>query len=216
MRRERKSSGLEFPPETYMKVALNDLILASIYLVKLKNETCTFERLVAECFNNFPKAFSFKRYPKWPDALKFDRPLRTLREKGLIVGSPKDKFSLTKYGETKAIDILKKLKKGTVDKSDKISQLSVRSADDRIIEYIKNSPAFIRYLNSPKRFSITDQEFRNLLRCSLEAPARIVKQNLQYYFNVAKEYNEPEIIQFLISCKRKFFKGGNYAKGPAY
>lgn len=212
---KRKLSPAKFAPEIYSRFSLNDLILASIYLILSKNETCTFERLVAECFFNFPRVFSFKRYPKWPDALKFDRPLRTLRAKALIVGNPKDKFSLNKYGETRAINIIKKLKRGTAPKARKVSQSAIRSADDRIIEYIKNTPAFMRYLSKPKSFSIADQEFRNLLRCTLETPDRVLKQNLGYYLKLAEEYNETEIIRFLLFCKKKYFKGGSDAKGSS-
>ncbi|MGB9687077.1 MAG: hypothetical protein ACPLYX_11340 [Rectinema subterraneum] len=211
-----KLSPTAFKLEIYSKLPLNDLILSSIYLIVSKGETCTFERLVAECFNNFPKVFSFKRYPEWPDALKFDRPLRTLREKGFIVGSARDKFSLNKYGEIKARDILKKLKKGMAPKSGRFLQSPIRSADDRIIEFIKNSASFAGYLKNPRNFSISDQEFRNLLRCTEETPDRVIKQNLEYYLKVAKEYNETKIARFLLFCKRKYFKGGIYAKGSSY
>lgn len=212
----KKFSPAKFKSEAYIRISLNDLILTSIYLVVTKGETCTFERLVAECFRNFPKVFSFKRYPKWPDALKFDRPLRTLREKGLIVGSARDAFGLNKFGENKAKDVLKKLKKRIPAPSNKLLQSSVRSTDDRIIEYIKNSSIFLAYLNNPKNFSISESEFRYLLRCTLETPDRVIKQNMEYYLKVATEYKEPNIIKFLLFCKRKFFKGGVYAKGSAY
>jgi hypothetical protein len=124
----------KFDAEIYTKLDLEDLILVCIYLIVVNGETCTFERLVAQSFYNFAKVFSFKRYPKWPDALKFDRPLRTLREKGLITGSARDAFALNKYGESKARDILKRLKKGFLLRNIKFLQPSIRSADDRIIE----------------------------------------------------------------------------------
>ncbi len=91
----------------YAKIEMQYLILLGIYSVFKKGEICTFERLVAECFKKFPKTFAFKRYPKWPDSLKFDRPLRTLRQKGLIVGGANDYFSLTKFGEEEAERIKK-------------------------------------------------------------------------------------------------------------
>ena len=56
----------------YKSIDISDLILFSVYLVTESKEKCTFERLVAECFNNFPKVFAFKRYPQWPDALELD------------------------------------------------------------------------------------------------------------------------------------------------
>jgi len=212
----KKLFQTKFIAEIYMKLPLADLILGSIYLVVSRGETCTFERLVAESFNNFPKVFSFRRYPKWPDSLKFDRPLRTLREKGYIVGSARDSFSLNKYGENKARDILKKLNKRITPQRDTYFQLPVRSSDDRIIEYIKKSFTFLSYLSDPKSFFISDQELRNLLRCTLETPERVVKQNMQYYIKVARDYNEVEVERFLLCCKRKFLRGGVYGKGPAY
>lgn len=208
MKKDLKTpSQTKLRPEIYLRFSLNDLILSGIYVVLSKRETCTFERLVSECFLNFPKAFSFKRYPKWPDALKFDRPLRALREKGLIVGSHRGSFPLNKYGESEAKDILRALTKGRLPQSAGSSRPPVRSSDDRIIEYIKNSTSFSRYLKNPKRFSISDQEFRNLLRCTLETPDRVIKQNLEYYLKIAEQYKETEIKRFLIFCKKKI-QGG--------
>lgn len=76
----------------YLNFHSKELILLGINFVLESNEKCTFERLVAECFTRFPEFFSFKRYPQWPDSMKFDRGLRTLRAEGLIVGSSKDHF----------------------------------------------------------------------------------------------------------------------------
>ena len=68
-------------------------------------EKCDFERLVKECFTLSPEAFSFSKYPKWPDARKLDRSLRTLRQRKLIKGDPKTFFSLTKSGQKTAKEI---------------------------------------------------------------------------------------------------------------
>jgi len=212
-----KGKGGRMKPEIYMSLNLHELILISIYLVIANGETCTFERLVAECFENFPKAFSFKRYPKWPDALKFDRPLRALRGKGLIMGNPRDAFVINEYGERKAKELMRASRAVSLAEIHKATRPSSgRSADDRIIEFIRLSPAYLRFLRSPRRFQIAEQEFRNLLRCTLETPSRVVKQNLEYYLKVAKEYGEKEIEKFLLSCKREFVKGGNFGKRTAY
>ena len=93
-----------YDEKIYLNVGLENLVLYGIYLVSKRKDICTFEKLVAECFSKFPKVFAFKRYPEWPDSLKFDRPLRKLREKGMIVGIIKDSFSLTKFGEQKTIE----------------------------------------------------------------------------------------------------------------
>lgn len=94
------------------KTSVNDLILFSIYSVVSSNETCTFDRLIKECFTLFPEAFGFLRYPIWPDSRKLDRPLRTLRDEKLIKGDPKTEFFLTQGGKERAQEIGKALKQG--------------------------------------------------------------------------------------------------------
>lgn len=93
--------------ELYKEKSINDLILFGIYSLVEKKEKCTFENLVRECFRLFPKAFSFSKYPQWPDSRKLDRPLRTLRKRRLIDGNPKTSFFLTKSGKKLAEEIVK-------------------------------------------------------------------------------------------------------------
>jgi len=190
----------------YLNLGLQNLILIGVFFVLEKKETCTFERLIAECYQNFPKAFSFKRYPEWPDALKFDRPLRTLRERGLIVGTVKDVISLTEFGKEKAIKLAKILEKSTEKIQKNYLTSQTRSADDRLIEFVKSTSHFKDFLTNKENFDITEAEFRSLLRCTLETPVRILKQNLEYYLNTARSYNERKLIDFLLFCKGKFIK----------
>jgi len=93
--------------ELYKKVSITDLILFSINSITENKEKCTFERLIKECFTLFPETFSFSKYPQWPDSLKLDRQLRTLRKRKLITGDPKTYFSLTKLGKKIAIETAK-------------------------------------------------------------------------------------------------------------
>lgn len=86
------------------KESLNDLIIFSIYSA---GNRCSFEELVKECFDSFPEYFSFPKIKKWPDSRKLDRPLRTLRKKKLIIGSPKTSFKLTILGKKLAAEITK-------------------------------------------------------------------------------------------------------------
>jgi len=82
-------------------------ILFAIYSVTSNREKCNFERLIKECFTLFPETFSFSKYPQWPDSLKLDRQLRTLRKRKLITGDPKTSFSLTKLGKKIALETAK-------------------------------------------------------------------------------------------------------------
>ena len=96
-----------FDEELYKKVRITDLILFGINSIIEDEEKCTFERLIKECFTLFPRAFRFSQYPQWPDSLKLDRQLRTLRKRKLITGDPKTSFSLTKLGKKIALETSK-------------------------------------------------------------------------------------------------------------
>jgi len=106
----------KFNSNIYKGAGINDLILFSIYLVKEQKRKCTFERLVKECFSLAPEVFSFSQYPEWPDSRKLDRPLRSLRDKRLIIGDPASRFGLTKDGEKRAAEFSRKFRqKGLFD-----------------------------------------------------------------------------------------------------
>jgi len=194
------NSADAFSEEKYNGLAKENLILFGIYSVTRKGEICSFERLVKECFILFPRAFGFARYPEWPDSLKFDRPLRTLRKRGLLVGGSKTLFSLNRFGE----DIAKETGEVLTGFSPKAktTQKPVRGADTALIYSLKESPAFKKFLESKESFSSTEMEIRNLLRCTLETPLRVVKQNLQYSKNLANDYNESNLFAFLEACER--------------
>lgn len=91
---------------------INTLIIFGIYLVNEREEKCTFERLLAECFRWWPNLFSFSAYPEWPDSRKLDRPLRFLRDEKLIAGDPKTCFTLTKEGQKIGAEIAKSFRQG--------------------------------------------------------------------------------------------------------
>lgn len=93
----------------FKKIGINNLILFCLYSLAEKKEKATFEALIKECFFSFPEIFSFSNLPKWPDSRKLDRPLRDLRKKKLIQGTPRTIFSLTKAGRNLAEKIVKTL-----------------------------------------------------------------------------------------------------------
>lgn len=101
--RKKSVKNLDFPAQ----IPIIELILFCIFNIQEKKETCTFERLVKECFTLFPKAFSLMKYLKWPDARKLDRPLRILRKRKLINGGPDTFFTLTEQGRNEAAIIEK-------------------------------------------------------------------------------------------------------------
>ena len=204
MKKNHPKNITPYSEKTYKSIQINYLITFGIHSILATGEKCTFEKLVAECFNLFPKVFNLARYPQWPDSLKFDRPLRTLRESGLIIGNPKGLFSLTRFGEKIAKDTAKILRVGVFKKSP--SYKTKRDAEVNLVTSLKNSEVFQRFLKNKKGFLITVMEIRNLLHCTLETPLRIVKQNLIYAKNLARELNEKLLFEFLDLCHQKLDK----------
>lgn len=188
------------PEEKYKSIPKENLILFGIYSVTKNGEGCSFERLVKECFTLFPKAFAFSRYPEWPDSLKFDRQMRTLRERGWIVGGAKTTISLTKFGEKIAEETEQMLAGSKLIRE--ANQKLLRGADTALIHSLKESAAFKNFLRDRKKLSITEMELRALLRCTLETQPRILKQNLKYSKNLADDYNERELFDFLEACEQ--------------
>ncbi|MBZ9572956.1 hypothetical protein KJA17_02130 [Patescibacteria group bacterium] len=88
--------------------SINDLILFVLY--SFGEGKSSFEKLVKECFNQFPQVFSLKGHPQWPDTRKLDRPLRDLRKKKLIKGNPQTFFTLTTLGKRRAKEIAETFK----------------------------------------------------------------------------------------------------------
>lgn len=204
MKAQQRKKLIHYNEEIYIKIPAAHLIVFGIYSILQRGENCTFEKLIEECFNLFPKVFSFSRHPEWPDALKFDRTLRTLREKGLVVGGPNTFYSFTKFGEKIAKKTAQNLKTGPSKRT--IIEKPRRDAEINWIRNLKKSEVFQRFLKEEKSFIINDMESRGLLHCTLETPLRIVKQNLSYSINLAEEFKEKELLKFLKFCQQNLSK----------
>ncbi|MEA3344198.1 MAG: hypothetical protein U9Q16_00745 [Patescibacteria group bacterium] len=93
--------------DIYKELKTNELILFCIDSLAKDTGKCSFQNLLKESFALRPDIFRFPNIPQWPDSRKIDRPLRTLRKRKLITGSPQTFFSLTKKGKIMAKEIAK-------------------------------------------------------------------------------------------------------------
>ncbi len=92
-------------------ISINELVLLGLFLLSKESKKADFEALLEKCFQLSPELIAFESH-KWPDARKIDRPLRNLRNKGLVSGSPDSYFSLTVKGKEEALKINKELYQG--------------------------------------------------------------------------------------------------------
>ena len=103
-------SSVETP---YEHISYDDLITYVVYRLTVgsgPDSRTVFEDMVAEAFRLFPKRFSLRGYPEWPDSAVVNRSwLRSRTDKKYIVGSVKDGFRLTQRGLAVAERVEKQL-----------------------------------------------------------------------------------------------------------
>jgi hypothetical protein len=192
----------KFNEKIYSSFAIDKLTIFAIYNLINQGEQCAFERLVKECFILFPMRFCLRRYKHWPDSNRVYLSMIRCRNNGWIVGNEKSGFKITDFGKKTAKDVFEHLKGSVPIGYRKTTNHKPRERGETIINYIKRSNAFIKFKNNKERFTITDGEFREMLGVTRETPARVLKQNFEYYWNVCKDYCEDELIEFLQACKK--------------
>jgi hypothetical protein len=102
-----KSDLPKFNPDVYTKITLNDLVVYSIYYLHNKNAEVTSEDVISACFMLFPKRFSLRKHPHWPDSAMVSRHWGVCRSKGYIAAGTDPGFKLTAKGGRLAQKIAK-------------------------------------------------------------------------------------------------------------
>lgn len=184
--------------EKYRNLTLEKLIIYSVAKVAESNEERTFERLVKECFERFPKSFGFYRYSQWPDSLKLDRPLRKLRKEGYITGNNETRFVLTRLGESYAKAVAKEL--GSQILCTKPSTGGRK--EEKILKRIKNSREFQGYKKHGNKLLIDESQIRSLAYSTLETPLEVVISNLNKIGGLAHQTGETKLGKFVGHCKK--------------
>jgi len=193
---------MNFTPDIYSKLTLEKLIIFSILSVLRKKEESTFERLVKESYMLFPESFKFYRYPEWPDSLKLDRPLRDLRKHRYILGNPKKAYFLTKLGEKYALIVEKEL--GNTLLFMQKPTVAVGRKEKKLLDYLKSSPEFQKYLLKGMDFNIEKAQIIKLSFSTMDTPSKSVIKNLESLRDLSKASKEKDIEDFLSFCIEKY------------
>ena len=88
----------KFNPDIYQTIASNHLVVYSIYTLHNDRGEISSEDIISACFTLFPKKFSLKKYPQWPDSALVGRRLKGIRVNGLIAAKTDPGFKLTARG----------------------------------------------------------------------------------------------------------------------
>jgi len=193
--------------EVYKNYGIDQLVIYATKKIIDAGEECTFERLVFECFTLFPEKFGFKRYPEWPDSARINKAwLRCRTDKGWLAGTVKEGFRITSTGEIIAKKTKKDLSGGYISKKIQFPKKS-RERYEAVLTHIKKSPEFLRFVEI-EGYDVSLSELKSFLGGTLETPKRILRHNLNLYFQAASIYNDSSVIPFLKLCKKKLEKIG--------
>lgn len=170
--------------------SINELILLSMQSILHTKKKCSFGDIINECFKTYPEIFSLADYPKYPDSLKLDRPLRELRNDGLIKGNPVTFYSITFVGR----EYLDKIKVKTAN----IPTVN-RTRSPLIINLneIEESEDFRQYRYATNNYTPNNMRIRFLTKYTLEASPKIVKRHLSQLLKIALSSNKEELSNFI-------------------
>jgi hypothetical protein len=189
-----------FDENIYTSLSLTKLTIFAISKIAENSEECAYERVIKECFTLFPKRFSLQRYPQWPDGARIKIEILRCRDNGWLTGNEKTAFQLTSIGKRAAEEVLKELRGGVAKK---LGPGPKRDRGDTIIRYLKQSDPFQRFQKNRETFHVDEVEFRKLLVTTFEAPARVLKENLNYCIDICTQYGEKKLCEFLEASKNQ-------------
>ena len=189
----------------YEIISYDDLVTYVVYVLTAGNGTrTTFEDIVAKAFELFPKRFSLRGYPHWPDSAVVNKSwLRSRTDKKYIVGSVKDGFRLTQRGLQVARQVEGKLQEEPAKGSQKLES-ELRTKSGRLLRSLERSASFLRYKKSGNLKHMEESDLFDVLLAMPDAPPRRLCSNLEQFKDAASLYNHKEINEFLDGLETRF------------
>ena len=190
---------------SYETISYDDLVTYVVYLLTAGNGArTTFEYIVAKAFEMFPKRFSLRGYPHWPDSAVVNKSwLRSRTDKKYIVGSVKDGFRLTQRGLKVARLVEDKLQEEPAKGSRKLES-ELRTKSGRLLRSIERSPLFIRFRKTGKLNHVEESDLFDVLLAMPDAAPRRLSSNLEQFRDAASLYENRNIREFLDGLESKF------------
>lgn len=194
-----------FEPTVYERIGYDELVNYSIYSLAQRKEEATFERIVAEAFTLFPKRFSLRGYPQWPDSAVVNKSwLRCRTDKKYIVGSVKDGFKLTQRGLEVAEKIGSQLRPGNTPSTASTVKSELRTRAGRLLRALEQTPSFKQYQRCETVNEISQDDLADMLLTLPDSPPSRLRSNLEQFKDAARLYERDDMLQFLDMLERKF------------
>ena len=192
---------------SYERISYDDLVTYVVYRLTSgsgPDAQTTFEDIVAEAFKLFPKRFSLRGYPEWPDSAVVNKSwLRSRTDKRYIVGSVKDGFKLTQRGLEVAERVESQLGQKPTGRSRAVkSELRTRSG--RLLRSIEHSPQFQEFKSVGNLANMTEYDLADVLLAMPDAPSARLLSNLEQFRDAARLYERDDVQDFLSALEAQF------------
>ncbi|NUQ85132.1 MAG: hypothetical protein HUU11_10495 [Anaerolineales bacterium] len=217
----RKSAPPRFDPNNYTKITLNDLVVYSVYYLHKQGHAVTSEDIISACFVLFPKRFSMRKYPQYPDSGIVSRRWGDCKSKGYLKGNATKGFQITARGIRRAEKVGKALGKplkpvraakptsSPKGKADGPAAVPAKEAvhpelkrhAKKYVRTIEMSDAYRRF---KKGAPLNEFDFRSMLLCTMESPPTTLARNLDQFKEYVNIHERKDLLSFLEFCEGKF------------
>ena len=182
----------------YEHISYDDLVTYVVYRLTAANGSqTTFEDIVAEAFRLFPKRFSLRGHPEWPDSAVVNKSwLRSRTDKKYIVGSVKDGFRLTQRGLEVAERVEQHLGQ-TPTRGGRNIRSELRTRSGRLLRSMERSRPFLHFAKTGQLETLTKGDVADVLLALPDTPASRLLVNLEQFRDAANLYDRADVQEFL-------------------
>ena len=202
-----------FNPDLYTKITLNDLVVYSVYYLHKQGSEITSEDIISACFILFPKRFSLRKYPQWPDSGMVSRRWSDCKSKGYLRGNATKGFQISARGIKRAEKVGESLGKPMKPvRAPKLKAKKTAASEQTIHpelkahagKYVRSIQASDAYKHYRKKQALNEFDFRSLLLCTMESPPTTLARNMEQFKEYVKIYKRKDLLVFLEFCEVKF------------
>jgi len=212
--KRRKDKAKPFPLGSYEDLPLTDLVLYALFSLEEKGIETTFENLVAESFELFPRRFSLQGYPDYPDANRVRREIQriegTLSSLGvekLADGNMKTSYKITGRGVERLRYVQARLQTGVNEKTSIQKRIEdKRSKMGRVLYELEKHPLYKEYLRSGRNMDVPETLLRDLLFSTMETSYEKLREKMNTLIEYCVALGREDIKEFLLHCKDKHEK----------
>lgn len=185
----------------------------SVYYLHKQGSEITSEDIISACFVLFPKRFSMRKYPQYPDSGIVSRRWSDCKSKGYLRGNASRGFQITARGIKRAEKVEKSLgklmkpihmPKPRAKQTTSSAQTIHPELKAHAGKYVRSIQASDAYKHYRKQQPLNEFDFRSLLLCTMESPPTTLARNMEQFKEYVKIYKRRDLLVFLEFCDVKF------------